>query len=283
MSDHIRDDGDLRKYRTELPNMADDDLDPYQYRLYGHYKRVCGANGGECYESVRTTAEKTKMSNEKVIATRQWLADNGWIHVEPRAKGTLNITILDRWEENFERFYDKPTVRNSEQSTRKIGTTVRNSERSPLDISNQRKNNIKNKHIDVESLDSTPTESDEGEDDEKEAPEHQQWFEALCWLVFGHKDYSLLSKTDQIAIGKTAKSIRASREGYTLVDLRNWYKNIWATEWPGRQPGKAEVQPPTLKQIKNGIGKVKKCDTPTMMAVTTKAVGVYMGTVENLR
>lgn len=144
------DSSDLRKFRTELPNMADDDLDPFQYRLYAHYKRVCGANTGECYEAVRTTAEKTRMSNEKVISTRQWLADNGWIAIEPRAKGTFLITIIDRWEENFVRYSEQSkakTVRNSEQSTRRpleiSNSTVRNSEQSPLEISNQRKNLIK--------------------------------------------------------------------------------------------------------------------------------------------
>lgn len=143
----IRDDGDLRKYRTELPNMVDDEMDPYQYRLYGHYKRVCGANGGECYESVRTTAEKTKMSNEKVISTRQWLADNGWIALDTGTKGTYRIAIIDRWEENFTRYFKQKTVRNPEQSTRiplEIpNNTVRNSERAPLEISKQRKNLIK--------------------------------------------------------------------------------------------------------------------------------------------
>jgi hypothetical protein len=160
------DDGDLRKYRTELPNMADDELDPFQYRLYGHYKRVCGAAGGECYESVRTTAEKTKMSNEKVISTRQWLADNGWITIDPRAKGTFLITITDRWGENFVRYSEQSksktvrnserseskTVRNSEQSTRKTleipNNTVRNSEQPSLEISNQRSNHIKKEQSD---------------------------------------------------------------------------------------------------------------------------------------
>lgn len=145
-----RDDSDLRKYRTEIPNMADDDLDPFQYRLYAHYKRVCGATGGECYEGVRTTAERTKMSNEKVISTRQWLANNGWITIDQRAKGTFSITIVDRWGENFVRYSERSgfkTVRNSEQSTRTPleipNSTVRNSEQSPLEISNQRSNHIK--------------------------------------------------------------------------------------------------------------------------------------------
>ncbi len=98
----IVDDGDLRKYRTEVPNMADDELDPYQYRLYAHYKRV-----GNCCETVRTTAEKTRMSVTKVIETRDWLALNGWISVTVRSNTTMNIRVLDRWPENFKRYSEK--------------------------------------------------------------------------------------------------------------------------------------------------------------------------------
>ena len=37
----LYDAGDLRKYRIELPNLYDDaDLDPYEFRLLAHYKRV---------------------------------------------------------------------------------------------------------------------------------------------------------------------------------------------------------------------------------------------------
>ena len=48
------------KYFTMLLNMADDDLDPFEYRLLGHYIRVCGAGkDGSCFETTRTTAQKT--------------------------------------------------------------------------------------------------------------------------------------------------------------------------------------------------------------------------------
>lgn len=102
MSDEqqILDDSDLRKYRTEIPNMADDDLDPFRYRLYAHYKRV-----GNCYESVRTTAKKTQMSVGQVVDTRNWLHDNGWITVEDQDNHpTLLIKVVDRWVENFARY-----------------------------------------------------------------------------------------------------------------------------------------------------------------------------------
>jgi len=101
----------LRKYRTEIPNIADDDMDVFQYRLYGHYKRVCGAAGGECFESVRTTAEKTRMSPTKVIETRQWLAENGWVEIEKTVNSTVHVTITDKWSDNFQRL----SVPNMEQ------------------------------------------------------------------------------------------------------------------------------------------------------------------------
>jgi hypothetical protein len=48
--DQYRDESDLKKYRTEIPNMIFDiGLTPYEVALYGHFKRVCGAEkGGVC-------------------------------------------------------------------------------------------------------------------------------------------------------------------------------------------------------------------------------------------
>lgn len=146
------------------------------------------------------------------------------------------------------------------------------------------KETYKEKEDIVEPTASTPTNSGEGESTEQlETAEYRQWFEAICWLVHRHKDYSLLSKIDRIAIGKTVKSIRASKQEYTIDDLRAWYKNVWSNEWPGKQQGKAEIQPPTLKQIKVGIGKVRQQQTPVAFVGTPKPSGVIIGTVENLR
>ena len=148
MNQHVKDDGDLRKYRTELPNMADDELDPYQYRLYAHYKRVCGANGGTCWEGRAKTADTCKMSEGMVTKTRAWLANNGWIHLErgDNQNDTYNITIIDRWSENMTRYSD----RSSCGDDRSHGVTT------GRHVVTQRSNSFKNKPIKKNNREATP-------------------------------------------------------------------------------------------------------------------------------
>lgn len=97
---HITD--TTNQYFHIMPNMADDDLDPYQYRLYGHYKRVCGDNG-TCWQSTKTTAEITKMSVGKVASTRRELEELGYIHINEDGH-TLQIKMCDVMPANTERF-----------------------------------------------------------------------------------------------------------------------------------------------------------------------------------
>jgi hypothetical protein len=87
------------RYWHQMLNMADDDLDPYAYRLLGHYIRVDG-----CWETVRTTALVTRMSVGKVVKTRNALQDGGWINVELSEHDTYLITVIDRMKENVERY-----------------------------------------------------------------------------------------------------------------------------------------------------------------------------------
>lgn len=97
---HIQD--TTNNYFHIMPNMADDDLDPYQYRLYGHYKRVCGDNG-TCWQSTKTTATITKMSVGKVASTRRELVELGYIHINEDGH-TLQIKMCDVMPKNTERY-----------------------------------------------------------------------------------------------------------------------------------------------------------------------------------
>lgn len=95
---------DLRKYRTELPNLYDDaDLDVYEFRLLAHYKRV-----GICREGLSTTAMKCKMSEGQVSQKRQSLSEKGWITLEriemSGKRYRYVIRVIDRWIENFAKF-----------------------------------------------------------------------------------------------------------------------------------------------------------------------------------
>lgn len=99
----IVDESDLRKYRIELPNLYDDsDLDPYEFRLLAHYKRV-----GRCTEGIRTTAMKCKMSVGQVSEKRISLEAKGFISVKEVSVKTGKsyiVTVIDRWKENFEKY-----------------------------------------------------------------------------------------------------------------------------------------------------------------------------------
>src|SRR5512139_2733246 len=98
----IEDASDLRKYRIELPNLYDDaGLDPYEFRLLAHYKRV-----GTCTESTRTTGRKCKMSLGQVSAKRASLHDKGFIvmtvvPLKDTESYSYSIVVTDRWKENF--------------------------------------------------------------------------------------------------------------------------------------------------------------------------------------
>lgn len=97
-----------RKYFHTLLNMVDDDLNPYQYRLYGHYVRVAGEHGA-CYESVRTTARITRMSPAMVVKTRNELTALRFIECvkSDDPNETIAVTVVDRWADNIARYSDK--------------------------------------------------------------------------------------------------------------------------------------------------------------------------------
>jgi len=129
----IVDESDLRKYRIELPNLYDDaGLDPYEFRLLAHYKRV-----GTCTESTKTTGTKCSMSPAQVSEKRQALHDKGFIVMTavPMKGGksySYTIAVVDKWRENFERY-----------STLSRGERTPSLSERPLHSVKQRINHIK--------------------------------------------------------------------------------------------------------------------------------------------
>lgn len=147
---HVKDDGDLRKYRTEIPNMIDDmGLNVYEFRLYVHLKRVAGA-AGVCWQGTRTLASHCHMSLSSVSAAKVSLAEKGLITITERDRSMGEsdlITIVDIWRENFDAYGDDASpVRQANTPVRDTNTPVR-TVNTPVREANIRSNPIKNKPI----------------------------------------------------------------------------------------------------------------------------------------
>lgn len=118
----IQNNAPSNKYFHQMLNMADDDLNPYEYRLLGHYIRVCGGSG-KCWEAAKTTASICQMSKPKMLKTRKALEDRGYIRVETSGGGrkrTTRITIVDRMMDNIQRYTSEAppkTVNDIDSST----------------------------------------------------------------------------------------------------------------------------------------------------------------------
>jgi hypothetical protein len=139
----VRDEGDLRKYRTEIPNIVlEKGLSPHALALYVHLKRTAGG-GGLCYKSTRRLAEETGISTGKISEARTELEKHELIAVNrPKDKRkAAEVTIVDVWPENFAHF-----AKRSKGEREAVRVHIMNTTRSP---SEPRKEPLK---------ESTPTE-----------------------------------------------------------------------------------------------------------------------------
>ena len=121
----VYDAGDLRKYRTEIPNLIFDlGLSPHALALYGHLKRTAGQSG-KSWKSRETLAKECNMSTGKVTEARRELEAASLITVEQVSKRKpVEVRITDIWVRNFEHFSEKPsrqnmTAESSEYDTKK--------------------------------------------------------------------------------------------------------------------------------------------------------------------
>ena len=79
---------------TILRKIDDSELDPYQRAVLTHIWRV-----GHCFESVRTTATKCKMSLGKASQVRAWLLSEGWLVLtEKTGRMGLRVNLSDATE-----------------------------------------------------------------------------------------------------------------------------------------------------------------------------------------
>lgn len=103
---------DLRKYRTEIPNIVlEMGLTPDALALYIHLKRTAGQDD-ECRKGTRRLSQDTGISTGRISEARAELEEHKLINVE-RPKNPskpIVVTIVDVWEENFRHFADKKRV-----------------------------------------------------------------------------------------------------------------------------------------------------------------------------
>jgi hypothetical protein len=99
----ITDRSDLRKWRVELPNLYEDaKLDPFEFRLLIHYKRV-----GHCTEGLNTTARRCHMSLSVTSEKRKSLALKRFIKLTPyqtKYGPGYEVDVVDYWPLNFETY-----------------------------------------------------------------------------------------------------------------------------------------------------------------------------------
>jgi len=118
MKQFVTDEGDPRRYFTQLPNIIFEiGLKPLELVLYAHMKRAAGANAsGKCFKSTATLARETGMGAGSVSRTktaleakRSALGNRPLIRTRqiPNPKGGKpfqEITITDIWKANTDRF-----------------------------------------------------------------------------------------------------------------------------------------------------------------------------------
>jgi len=93
----------------QTPNIVDMlGLTPHEFRLYQHYRRICG-EGGTCWQGVREIANTCKMEKKSVIAVKRNLVSAGLIRVEATIRETHGVkhraelvTLVDIWRLNYE-------------------------------------------------------------------------------------------------------------------------------------------------------------------------------------
>lgn len=254
-NNHISDASDLRRYRTELPNMIDDmpDLSPYAVRLYLRFKRVAGSSSeGACWQSTRTLAEGCNMSIGKVAAAKKELEKRGLIKIEkrksPAGPGSDYITIVNIWAQNFSTYAH--TAEPEACSPNEQDRSYYEQACSP--------NELKNNHVKKEPIKK-----------EGETPDHDRVVrekpparlgtpvklkpgsELIVPLIDVLKlDPDLIPSPLRREIRALA-GLLATNKGATPNDVARFAEYWYARDWRGRKG-----EPPTIGQIQTEWGKM---------------------------
>lgn len=228
-SQDLHDDAPAGKYFTQILNMADDDLDPYEYRLLGHYKRVIGELNAPCTQGTRKIAEVCRMSLGKVTTTRKRLEDKGWIRCERRPNNTIRVTLVDRMAENVARYSKRsqPEQSEGERSYSEHGVHVVNTTVHEVNEEITRTPNQEQRVQDAIAPASEPSKA-KPKPARKPRPT-DAYYEAIV-DAFGY-DRARITKTQAGNIGKVATELYHA--GYDAEDVAEIYKWCKRQKWTG--------------------------------------------------
>jgi len=237
-------------YYCLMPNLADDELDLYEYRLYGHYRRVCGANNRRCAEKTRTTAECLGISVGMVSQARKRLEEKGYIRIHETKHPSftrVSVSLRDVWPRNMLK-YSTMSVHGVNGSVHGVNGSVHGVNASVHGVnairSNQCKevtNSLRNNHHHQEG----PTQNDDDDDDGQRA--------ILKELVLDiAKDIPNWTGYQQFVDGLDQKRLSALLSWLWLWDLtQNPNQDVYALEYARiRYPGNP------LDRVENIAGKI---------------------------
>ncbi len=122
------DEGSPSRYFAMMLHIDDDDLDPFEYKLLGHYKKLCGLyNTDVIFESNETSAGGSNMSVYAVRQARKGLVAKGCIKVQATNGRSIVVHLINRMKDNLER-YSKPDPYRKQE-----GYQIRNGSRAVFD------------------------------------------------------------------------------------------------------------------------------------------------------
>jgi len=209
----ICDAGDLRKYYFQTPNLIDDlPLSVYAFRLYCHLKRVAG-DGGACFQSTKTLAEKCNMSSGSVSNAKAELLGADLITIEevkrPDGSTYHSITIVDIWARNITAQAEPVHHMNDPRSPHERARSPRETKNNPI-----KKNE--------ESAGETPTPAPLKAPPTNVLLPLAQALAEVCGIPFDLNRGMLFKEAKLISPKATPETIRAD---YGPGGL--WYKRDW--------------------------------------------------------
>lgn len=215
----VRDSGDLRKYRTEVPNLVFEmGLSPYALALYMHFRRTAG-DDGRCWKSTRTLASGTGISAGTISKARKELEGRDLIGVQypENNNKSIVVTITDIWPENFQHFAGQTPKPKTPAKTRSRRDTPVQETNAPVQETNATCSPGERRKEPTEegTIEEVPVGADKPPQDDSQDKENVNYMTVFCEAskVLGYK----LAPEDRRDLPKNLKTVAAEGHDDTFM------------------------------------------------------------------